>query len=320
MPSDGQALSRVAYTRLHERRGAGRASDIACRSSGWLQHRQSTYRSTPCAVDGQRAFPPDARGGLRERIETFSSLDFTRPMTIPVKTVAAHPSMARPELWIADIAAIAEPRAAEACYRLLDEGERRRNARFRRAEDRHRDLLARALVRTVLSTYVPVAPERWRFERDVHGRPSACEPYVADLHFSLSHAGSLVACVVAREPRIGVDVEAVHQRLTVPSALALRERRALRSLPSEAFFAFWTLREAYTKALGVGLAGSSDEVWFELKGKHGAVLFECEAMATGWWFHRLAPAHGYVLAVALRTAPDAQPRLIRRGAPPLPYA
>ena len=225
-------------------------------------------------------------------------------------------SAARPQLWIADVGELARPGVARACAALLDAAEWQRNQRFVRPEDRWRDLLTRALVRSVLSMYALVAPEDWRFEVDGNGRPHVAHPAVEAPHFSLSHAGSMVACVVAQEPCIGVDVERVDPGAVVRDALPPRERVAVGS--ASAFFSYWTLREAHAKATGMGLVNDSHRTSFELAGDRGATLLERGQPARNWWFHRLTPAPGYVLAVALRHEPTESPALVRHTASPLP--
>ncbi|MGC8518913.1 MAG: 4'-phosphopantetheinyl transferase family protein, partial [Steroidobacteraceae bacterium] len=77
----------------------------------------------------------------------------------------------RIDLWCAFLADIDAEGRWRQCAALLDEGERRRAGALRRPADRRRHVAARALVRTVLSGYLPPAPQDWRFVADVHGRP-----------------------------------------------------------------------------------------------------------------------------------------------------
>lgn len=58
---------------------------------------------------------------------------------------------------------------------------------------------------------------------------------------------------LARGNKIGVDVEVVRPIEPPDIALHPRERARLAGAPVEAFYELWTLKEAYVKALGVGL-------------------------------------------------------------------
>ena len=166
-------------------------------------------------------------------------------------------------VWLAWTRAIDEDTARERYLGLLDDEERERHGRFVFARDRHTFLVAHALVRETLSRYADVPPERWRFRANEYGRPSIAEPGEgARLRFNLSHTEGLAACAVTLDRELGVDVEYLDRRgETVALAdrfFAPAEARALRALAEGEqrgrFFAYWTLKEAYIKARGMGLA------------------------------------------------------------------
>lgn len=146
---------------------------------------------------------------------------------------------------------------------LMSPDERERMARLVFERDRRSFLLTRALVRTMLSRYAAVPPAAWTFIANVHGRPEILDrpSGVPDLRFNLSHTDGLIACAVTIGREVGVDVEHIQRRLTHDIAgrfFAPREVSDLRALPEHAqplaFFDYWTLKEAYIKARGFGLA------------------------------------------------------------------
>jgi 4'-phosphopantetheinyl transferase len=145
---------------------------------------------------------------------------------------------------------------------MTDE-ERERHRRFVFERDRALFLATRALVRATLSLYSPVAPEDWRFEDGSHGKPHIVEPTSASsIAFNLTNTHGLVVCAVSCHGSLGVDAE----NLTRPgetvaiadSYFSPLEVLALRQVKSddqrERFFAYWTLKESYIKARGLGLA------------------------------------------------------------------
>ncbi|HEX8201268.1 MAG TPA: 4'-phosphopantetheinyl transferase superfamily protein, partial [Isosphaeraceae bacterium] len=91
------------------------------------------------------------------------------------------------------------------------------------------------------------------------------------LRFNLAHTRGMAAVAVARDCAVGVDVEHL-ERAVEPGlarvALADLEIRQLEGLKgtawAEAFFAFWTLKEAYLKATGAGLFYPLQEFGFHL--------------------------------------------------------
>ena len=93
------------------------------------------------------------------------------------------------------------------------------------------------------------------------------------LRFNLSHTDGLVVCLVAVEREIGVDVEHTARAGSVGIEIAERfsspsEVAELRSLPfadqRSRFFDYWTLKEAYIKARGLGLHLPLDQFSFHL--------------------------------------------------------
>src|SRR6267154_2758726 len=105
---------------------------------------------------------------------------------LSVEALASEPKEAH--LWCLRPEEIDDPAVLRSCERLLSQDERSQHARFRFAEGRHQYLLTRALVRSLLSQYADVAPDRWRFERDRYGRPDIAEPLIPiPLAFNVSH-------------------------------------------------------------------------------------------------------------------------------------
>jgi 4'-phosphopantetheinyl transferase len=234
------------------------------------------------------------------------------------------------DVWILGAPEDADAVRIERCTALLAADELARMARFRFAADRLRYLFAHALVRTTLSRYAPgTPPGRWRFRANVYGRPEiAAEADApaggeAPLRFNLSHTAGLVACVVARGRDVGIDVEHLWPPTfdlgIAEDHFARAERAGLEALPAEArrerFFAIWTLKEAYIKARGMGLALPLDRFAFELDGLDARsdaqaeihVRFEPDMNDDDarWLFARLRPtsAHAHALAVAVRREP-----------------
>lgn len=158
----------------------------------------------------------------------------------------------------------AEPELAASYFSLMTPEERARHDRFYFARDRRLFLATRALVRTVLSSYAPVAPAQWRFADGERGKPYVVSPPdAAAIHFNLSNTPGLVVCAVSlAHAALGVDAEFVHrigETLSIADHyFSPTEVRALRALPPsrqrERFFSYWTLKESYIKARGLGLA------------------------------------------------------------------
>lgn len=178
------------------------------------------------------------------------------------------------ELWLAFCDEIADEGLLADYRQLLVEEERQKEARFHFARDRHCYLITRALVRTVLSRYAAVTPQDWRFVEDAYGRPQIVneDPAARRISFNISHTRSLVVLGVTCERALGVDTEDVHTRRAeleiAEHYFAADEVAQLRATPQElqqtCFFEYWTLKESYIKARGLGLSLPLDQFAFDL--------------------------------------------------------
>ncbi len=152
-------------------------------------------------------------------------------------------------------------RAQQGLWAVLDPAERARADRFRRPADRETYVAAHGLTRVALGRLLDTAPAALRFApRTAQGKPGLVGG-PADLDFNLSHTDGLVACALARGALVGVDVEREQRRIEddiagrmyAPDELAWLDRQpGGRSGPG--MLALWTMKEAYIKALGLGLS------------------------------------------------------------------
>jgi len=181
------------------------------------------------------------------------------PFSLPDDTI---------DLWLAFDANFAAAEVQSRFVTLLTAPEHERMQRFHFEAGRRQYALTRVLQREVLSAYAPeVAPAQWKFEVTEEGRPFLPPEFEhSGLHFNLSHTEGLVAMAVCRHAHVGVDVEKMDR---APLDVAERyfsaaETAQLRALPageqSRHFLRLWTLKEAYLKAIGAGLAGGLDQM------------------------------------------------------------
>lgn len=230
-----------------------------------------------------------------------------------------------------DLVHTASPEALQRLdtYRgLMSADEHARMMRFVFDRDRRAFLLTRALVRTMLSRYAPIAPADWKFIANVHGRPEILDrpAGVPDLRFNISHTDGLIACAVTIGREVGVDVEHVGRRLEHDIAarfFAPAEVTDLHSLPDDeqrrVFFDYWTLKEAYIKARGFGLALPLGDFAFKLRPPDPpAIAFEpsLEDDPATWQFLQHWPTPQHRLALAIRRDGHDLPVRIRDVVPP----
>ncbi len=164
-------------------------------------------------------------------------------------------------LWWAQVSDFDPQTLAALGHRLLPEEELAKCLRLSAAADRHRALLTRIMVRTVLSCYHNLPPWQWQFSTGPEGKPTLATDLATPRlngEFNLAHSGELVLCGYSARNPIGVDIEYRNDKRRVleiaESFFAKTEHQQLSDLAKEtaisAFYSLWTLKEATVKALG----------------------------------------------------------------------
>lgn len=242
------------------------------------------------------------------------------PRVIPAETALARPGLV--DLWYFPYEEIAsqDPARWDSYSALLHQEERARHDRFVFPRDRLLFMATRILVRSVLSKYAPVPPKEWQFSTGMHGKPFLSGPplpHLSALHFNLSNAHGLVICAVStRHSQLGADVERM-DRLEHPLAIAehyfsATEIAALRRLSvekqRERFFAYWTLKESYIKARGLGLSLPLKDFSILLReegesSEEPQIVFapELPDVSTNWRLALLRGSARHLVAVAVET-------------------
>jgi len=203
--------------------------------------------------------------------------------------------------------------------RCLAADELERTARFRLERPRQLAIASRVLLRTVLSRYEPVAPADWRFAVEAHGRPIIADGR-SSLRFSVSKATGLVVCAVAAG-ELGVDVEPLSRAAPLEVAdrfFAPAELAALRALPEREragrFFDYWTFKESYVKARGLGLRLPLDK--FVIVLDEGPPRLEIEPSlgddGSSWQLAQRKPTPDHVVSLCVRRRGEVDREIVLR--------
>ena len=181
---------------------------------------------------------------------------------------------------------------------LLSADERARAGRFLHEGARRQFVAARGGLRLILSRCTGVAPERVAFTYTGNGKPG-----VAGACFNVSHSHEVALVAVSRGLELGVDVEWVRERESwrdmarrffTPAEAAL-------CVDLRAFYHVWVRKEAFLKALGLGLSHGLERFAVSVPPDEPARVLHVdgdEAAGRRWTLAALGPAEGYVGALA----------------------
>ena len=194
---------------------------------------------------------------------------------------------------------------------VLAKEEVERAARFHFEIERNHWIVARAILRILLSTYANTAPGQLQFSSNAYGKPFLTFPRLShQLQFNVSHSQDLALYAFTLKRRVGIDIEYIRADLNYDAlakvSFSPHEQAYLHSLPyelkQEAFFHCWTRKEAYIKARGKGFSIPTDQfdVSF-LSGEPPALLqnFVDPQEIIRWSLYELIPGTDYAGALAL---------------------
>ncbi|MFG2463698.1 4'-phosphopantetheinyl transferase family protein [Streptomyces sp. NPDC048523] len=198
--------------------------------------------------------------------------------------------------------------------------------RYRRTADplvRHRFAAARLVLKYTAAAALGTDAAGLDLAYKIGGRPHLRG--IRQVDVGLSHTDELIVVGISRGGRIGVDAEPLTRTLTYDvmreRMCTPAERAALTSLPgpaqTAALLRLWTLKEAYTKALGQGLRLDFTRFGFpagaegEFTADDGAGLLAPDgspAAPETWSFATYRTMQRYAVAVArYDTGPAAVP-------------
>jgi len=194
-----------------------------------------------------------------------------------------------------------------------DEIERARRFHFDR--DRVGFVACRTALRDILARYLQVPSGEIRFAYEKHGKPEIAATHnPSGLRFNLSHSAGLAVIAVSTGRAVGVDIEKLGPK---PECLEIarrffsaREYQALSAVGENerprAFFACWTRKEAFVKAIGDGLSFGLSDFTVAVTPDAPAAIEEITADPSAilpWALANLHPEDGYCGALAFEKAP-----------------
>lgn len=187
------------------------------------------------------------------------------------------------------------------------------NANRKRGSIGQRDaIITRAFIRQVLSQYEDISPLAWEFGKGFNGKPFISQPNT-NLSFNLSHAKDLIVCAVSRGCDLGIDVEYIKRKSDTyklaPRYFSPQEISDLQALPYHQqaidFYHYWTLKEAYIKACGDGLAIPLNQFSFKLTAGEPVSISFAPARDDhpNYWQHFLyQPTDAHKMALSVKVA------------------
>lgn len=209
-------------------------------------------------------------------------------------------------VWVPEF----RPRLEE-LMRLLTSEEAARVKGLHFVKDRELFIIGRGMLRMILSRYEKVCPADLRFTYNAYGKPSLVgDEGSSGLQFNLAHSHEVALYVVTSGRQAGIDVEFIRPDINVREIterfFSAQEVEAFNALPVEsrveAFYNYWTCKEAYIKARGEGLSYPMNRFSVSLNpGEPAALLSGINRPHEDarWSLQELPVGSGYAAALAI---------------------
>ena len=225
-------------------------------------------------------------------------------------------------IWHLDPARVTAPRCIETLKTWLSEVETERMVRFHQAKHQHAFLVCHALKRAALADVLGLNPAELDFGVGSYGRPYLLghsrskvdlqvqgeQQGLINLQFNLSHTDGMVAIAVSQDAFIGLDVENLNRKIP-ETAFAARfftptEHDDIlaheHTQDSHRLLEYWTLKEAFIKAEGLGISIGLDTFYFDLTQAQPNIHFTPEARPPShpWQFMQIKHSAMHLMALA----------------------
>src|ERR1041384_4615882 len=240
-----------------------------------------------------------------------SQLTKTSSISQPWPSPPTRPRLKANDVHIRRVSLDPPDSTVEKLTEVLAIDEVTRANRFHFEADRRHFIVARACLRKLLGDYLGIGATAIHFNYSEHGKPSLEKSINAQqLSFNLAHSGSLALYAFTLKRRIGVDLEQIRPEFTVDEIarryFSASEIDRLSQLPPalrhQAFFNCWTRKEAFIKAMGIGLSLPLDQFDVTLAPNEPATLVQTrwnDEESSRWSLTALDAGRDYVAAVAV---------------------
>jgi len=191
--------------------------------------------------------------------------------------------------------------------KLLSPEEAEKCQRFRFRYNRDSYIVVHGFLRLILANFLRKSPFDLNIQYNAFGKPFIAGE-TGKIFFNLSHSSGVSVLAFSRGSEIGVDVEKINagfdylpvaERFFTPAEN--RYIRMEKENPEERFYELWTRKEAFLKAIGVGITEHLDvEVSesrniFQLNGESGDMTFS----STEFMLNTLTFQQKYIITLAV---------------------
>lgn len=194
--------------------------------------------------------------------------------------------------------------------KVLSNDEILRADRFYFKIDRKRYIITRAVLKILLTRIMDVAPQKIILENRENGKPYLKKPLLK-IYFNITHSANIGLIALTDIGDIGIDVELFRENFSTEKIarrfFSATEVEDFLNLPDKnkslGFFNCWTRKEAFIKALGLGLKLPLKKFDVTLTPQEKAKIKEIrlpDENAGDWLLQNIGMPENYSAALAIK--------------------
>jgi 4'-phosphopantetheinyl transferase len=235
----------------------------------------------------------------------------TIPSSKIIEGSKAISTLKKADIQIWSISLDADETFRAACLQALGESGRERISYFKFKQVQESYIISQGGLRLLLSYYLGIDPEKIELGKLSKGKPiSLDEP---KLRFNMSNSGRRVVYVFSIDEELGIDLERIREMPDLDELIeknySASERKYINKLPEKRlyrFFKFWTIKEAYLKAIGVGMRIPPEDLEFTVQnGVYALQSIRGEVDTENWIFKDFELEEGEYVGTLTIKNPDA---------------
>jgi len=208
-------------------------------------------------------------------------------------------------IWTVDVSNHLNPDFAA----YLDNQESERAERFKFSKDRNCFIGSHVALRILLGKYCDCAPRAIAYEYTAYNKPTLIDNN--PIQFNLSHSHNQAIIAITKNHPIGIDIEYMQEK-KILTELAKRffssqEYEEYKSLATSqktlGFYNCWTRKEAFVKALGIGITCPLKSFSVNLTPEIDAKILSVQNNqddVNQWKLFGFIPENNYCAAIAWR--------------------
>lgn len=191
------------------------------------------------------------------------------PVSVEFSKRQKFTSLGKSDLHIWQISLTNDEELLDLCTSVLDKETHRKAGWFKFKRNQNKYIICHGILRLLLADYLKLNTSEFSIAKHKKGKPFIAENPV---FFNMSDSGDLCVYAFTRTGEVGIDIEEERELPDLDELIAKnltnREMEFIEKFPNQRstyFFRFWTMKEAYLKAIGEGMRLTPDKLEFSIE-------------------------------------------------------